>query len=217
MKSVPGSYGGDGASQRAIYPASRQGWFLALLVGSKALLCAAMFLAYGLLQAYSVAGLTCSLKLVAGAAMVCVHKPWRAAGRLSRAQSVGLLQLAVLGAARSLLLLLGVRLCGPFRAALLSQHHDSAVLAGLAALFSGSGSPARTRGVALFAAAVVALLFLDHDEERQHPDLGHSFLGASSWLGLADHKVRFPSLLNYLLALPSLSVLALFQHYLKCT
>lgn len=51
------------------------------------------------------------------------------------------------------------------------------------------GVPAVYRGTLLFLGAILALLFIDHDETQQHQGYSHLFSNMSSWLGFADHKV----------------------------
>lgn len=54
---------------------------------------------------------------------------------------------------------------------------------------AGVGVPAVYRGTLLFLGAILALLFIDHDETQQHQGYSHLFSNLSSWLGFADHKV----------------------------
>jgi len=49
--------------------------------------------------------------------------------------------------------------------------------------------PAVYRGTLLFLGAILALLFIDHDETQQHQGYSHLFSNLSSWLDFADHKV----------------------------
>jgi hypothetical protein len=51
------------------------------------------------------------------------------------------------------------------------------------------GVPAVYRGVVLFVGALLSLLFIDHDEGKQHQGYSHLFSNISSWLDFSDHKV----------------------------
>ncbi|CAG2056755.1 unnamed protein product, partial [Timema podura] len=64
MKGIPGHYGGDATSSRAIYPSSKQSWYITLLVSCKALNCVAIFLAYDLMQKSNIVSFVCFLKLI---------------------------------------------------------------------------------------------------------------------------------------------------------
>nr|CAD7404084.1 unnamed protein product [Timema poppensis] len=101
----------------------------------------------------------------------------------------------------------GITLCGPFRSILVSQHYDIVIIAVLSSAFSGVGGPARTRGVFMFLAAIVALLFLDHDEEQLYSGDGRLFSNIVSWLGLADHKLGVLLLVLVLLLQAGVNIL----------
>jgi hypothetical protein len=64
MKGIPARYISESSASRAIYPSSTQGWYIALLITCKALLCVGIFLAYDLLKIANVIPLVCLLKLV---------------------------------------------------------------------------------------------------------------------------------------------------------
>ncbi|PSN58098.1 hypothetical protein C0J52_06490 [Blattella germanica] len=64
MKGIPGRYISDTTATRAIYPSSKQTWYITLLACGKAVLCAGIFLAYDHLKIANVIPLVCLLKLV---------------------------------------------------------------------------------------------------------------------------------------------------------
>nr|CAD7404085.1 unnamed protein product [Timema poppensis] len=74
-------------------------------------------------------------------------------------------------------------------------------------MLQGVGGPARTRGVFMFLAAIVALLFLDHDEEQLYSGDGRLFSNIVSWLGLADHKLGVLLLVLVLLLQAGVNIL----------
>ncbi|KAJ9593539.1 hypothetical protein L9F63_014932, partial [Diploptera punctata] len=188
MKGIPGRYTSETTATRAIYPSSKQAWYIAFLVCSKGVLCTGIFLAYDLLKAANVVPLVCLLKLVAGVIFVYIQKPFSVGPSLTQSQWFRVVQFAVLRAVQSVLWFYGLSLCGPFRTILITQHYEFAIVTGLGALFTGVGAPAVYRGTFLFVGAVVSLLFIDHDEGQEHPGNSHAFSNLSSWLDFADHK-----------------------------
>jgi hypothetical protein len=64
MKGIPARYVSDTSTSRAIYPSSKQSWYITLLISCKALHCLGVFLAYDLLKVANVVLLVCLLKLV---------------------------------------------------------------------------------------------------------------------------------------------------------
>ncbi|XP_069671954.1 proton-coupled zinc antiporter SLC30A5-like isoform X2 [Periplaneta americana] len=208
MKGIPARYINDTTTSRAIYPSSKQTWYISLLICCKALLCVGIFVAYDLLNVANIVPLVCLLKFIAGGILMYIQKPFSVGHTVSQAQWFRVLQFSVLRTVQSILWFYGLSLCGPFRTILITQHYDFAVVAGIGTLFSGLGSPAVYRGTMLFLCAVVSLLFIDHDEGQQHPGDSHLFSSISSWLGFADHKVKgtmsFPSMIFHFLIVATL-------------
>jgi hypothetical protein len=64
MKGIPARYTSESSTSRAIYPSSKQSWYIALVITCKALLCIGIFLAYDLLKIANVVPIVCLLKLV---------------------------------------------------------------------------------------------------------------------------------------------------------
>jgi hypothetical protein len=64
MKGIPAGYMSDTCTSRAIYPSSKQSWYITLVISCKALICVGIFLAYDLLKIANVVPLVCLLKLV---------------------------------------------------------------------------------------------------------------------------------------------------------
>jgi hypothetical protein len=64
MKGIPARYMSDTSTSRAIYPSSKQSWYIILIITCKALLCVGIFLAYDLLKIANAIPLVCLLKLV---------------------------------------------------------------------------------------------------------------------------------------------------------
>nr|CAD7433175.1 unnamed protein product [Timema monikensis] len=207
MKGIPGHYGGDATSSRAIYPSSKQSWYITLLVSCKALNCVAIFLAYDLMQKSNIVSFVCFLKLISGTILLYIQKPLTLGQGLTRNQWISVVQYSIVRALHSVMWFYGITLCGPFRSILVSQHYDIVIIAVLSSAFSGVGGPARTRGVFMFLAAIVALLFLDHDEEQLYSGDGRLFSNIVSWLGLADHKLGVLLLVLVLLLQAGVNIL----------
>ncbi|CAB3377964.1 Hypothetical predicted protein [Cloeon dipterum] len=121
----------------------------------------------------------------AGCLFMVVQKPLSGGQPLSEAQWLQTIYLAVGRLMVSVLWIYGISLSGPFRAILVCEQYDFVVVAGFAALTSGSGANSAFRGAVTFVIGLMVLLFLDHDEGNLHPDAEHG----GSWIGLADHKV----------------------------
>lgn len=110
--------------------------------------------------------------------LVLRQKPFSASGPSS--PPLGLPQIsscarfALLSLLTSLTWFYGLTLCGPLRAVLVTEHSPAALLAGLAAVFCGSGGAAansnfsRARGAFFFALGTLALLLVDHDDNSPH-------------------------------------------------
>lgn len=199
MKGIPARYMSDTSTSRAIYPSSKQSWYITLIITCKALLCVGIFLAYDLLKIANVVPLVCLLRLVAGGTFVCIQKPLSVGPSLVQAQWFRVTQFSLLRTLQSVLWFYGLSLCGPFRTILITQHNDFAVVNGIGALFSGVGVPAVYRGTILFVGAILSLLFIDHDEGKQHQGYSHLFSNISSWLDFADHKFGVMLLFGLLL------------------
>lgn len=116
-----------------------------------------------------------------------VQKPLTSGHQLTESQWLQTVYLAVGQVLVSVLWLYGISLSGPFRAILVCEQYDIAVVAGFVALTSDGGGLA-LRGAVAFIIGLLVLIFLDHDEGNQHPGTDHASSGGS-WTGLADHKV----------------------------
>ncbi|XP_047114405.1 zinc transporter 5-like isoform X1 [Schistocerca piceifrons] len=190
MKGIPGRYISETPESRAIYPSSKDSWFISFLVLSKGLGCFGVFLGCDLLKKLSVIPLVCFVKCVAGCCFLYLQKPLHLGHSLSQAQVCRIAQVVLLKVGITILMYYGMTMCGPFRSILILHNYDFAVLTALGALFSGgSAKPAVIRGGVLFLAAMLTLIFLDHDENEQNSGHSHLFSGIGSWLGLADHKL----------------------------
>jgi len=117
-----------------------------------------------------------------------VQKPLTSGHQLTESQWLQTLYLAVGQVLVSVLWLYGISLSGPFRAILVCEQYDIAVVAGFVALTSGEGGGLALRGAVAFIIGLLVLIFLDHDEGSQHPGMDHVSSGGSL-TGLADHKV----------------------------
>nr|CAD7440469.1 unnamed protein product [Timema bartmani] len=144
-----------------------------------------------------------------GTLLLYIQKPLTLGQGLTRNQWISVVQYSIVRALHSVMWFYGITLCGPFRSILVSQHYDIVIIAVLSSTFSGTcvGGPARTRGVFMFLAAIVALLFLDHDEEQLHSGDGRLFSNIVSWLGLADHKLGVLLLVLVLLLQAGVNIL----------
>jgi len=121
-----------------------------------------------------------------GCLFLVVQKPLTSGQPLTETQWLQTVYLGVGRVMVSVLWFYGISLSGPFRAILVCEQYDIVVVAGFAALTSNTGGSSAFRGALTFLIGLLVLLFLDHDEGNLHPDNDHS----SSWIGLADHKVR---------------------------
>nr|CAD7256589.1 unnamed protein product [Timema shepardi] len=142
-----------------------------------------------------------------GTILLYIQKPLTVGQGLTRNQWISVVQYSIVRALHSVMWFYGITLCGPFRSILVSQHYDIVIIAVLSSAFSGVGGPARTRGVFMFLAAIVALLFLDHDEEQLYSGDGRLFSNIVSWLGLADHKLGVLLLVLVLLLQAGVNIL----------
>ncbi|XP_064619343.1 proton-coupled zinc antiporter SLC30A5-like isoform X2 [Lineus longissimus] len=190
---------------RAIYPASRFGPYLILLVVSKFMRAFGFFLSYDILKVVHVVQFLCIVKLGSAVVLVLLQRPFSSGPKITKHQWLRISRHAVFGCIINLLWFFGLTLCGPLRTILLFEHSELVMIAGASALFtSAGGGPAKLRGAVFFLIAVVSLLLFDNDdiaanmEDKQHhlteanhqhsSIITHTFYHITSWIGLSDHK-----------------------------
>ncbi|PVD20114.1 hypothetical protein C0Q70_20608 [Pomacea canaliculata] len=192
-------YGTDTLPGRVIYPSSRLALYSAVLVVSKILRAAGLFIAYDLLKLIPIVLFLFFLKLGSAVIIVFLQKPFTSGRRLTKNQWFRVGRHALFGSLISFLWLFGLTLCGPLRTILLFEHSDLVIIAGASALFHGTGGPAKTRGAVFFLVAVIVLLLFDHDEKVglmtesevehiHHTFVSHIFNHAVDFVGWSDHK-----------------------------
>lgn len=180
------------------YSSTRSTGFVIILIISKAFLGLSYFIIYDLLKIIHVVHFLFLGRIFASAALIAIQKPFSSGRRISKQQWIRIIRHGTINSMLLLLWLFGLTQCGPLRTILLVEHKDFIIISGISALFTGAGGHSKFRGAVCFLIGILALLFLDHDdnniiptehpEGHQHHGFSHVFFYVISWLGLADHK-----------------------------